>query len=273
MPTETDQIPSTNGISELAPVVILVEPQLGENIGAAARAMANFDLSELRLVAPRDGWPNPKALAAASGADWVIEGVRVFDSTEAAIADLHHVVATTARPRDMIKPVMTPETAARDIRRRMMGGARCGILFGSERAGLNNDQVSLADAIVTAPVSQRFASLNLAQAVLLMAYEWKKTENTESLGRMTAFDGPVTEGLALGRTRPATREELLGFFTHLEQALEASGFLYPPEKRPAMVRNIRNMFLRMGATEQDVRTLRGIVGSLTRIHRKTDFSP
>ncbi|MGD9868390.1 MAG: RNA methyltransferase [Hyphomicrobiales bacterium] len=251
-----------------SPAVILVEPQLGENIGAAARAMANFGLEDLRLVAPRDGWPNETAIAAAAGGAWVAEGAKVYGTLEEAVADLHFVCATTARPREMLKPVLKPDTAVAEFNRRAREGQCCGLLFGRERDGLSNDHISLADAIVTAPVNPRFASLNLAQAVLLIGYEWVRQHSPDSLGRATRFDGPASEGLNMPRTRPATRAELSGFFGQLEKALDESGFLYPPDKRPTMVRNIRNMFHRMGATEQDIRSLRGIVASLAKPRRR-----
>lgn len=248
-----------------APAIVLVEPQLGENIGFAARAMANFGLTDLRLVAPRDGWPNPKAEAAAAGAAFVVEQASLYASVEAAIGGLHYVIATTARPRGMVKKVLSPESAAKELRRRQGKGEGTGLLFGPERSGLDNDTIALADAILTAPVSQDFASLSLPQAVLVAAYEWMKGESAKpALGRATEFDGPASEGLEISHTRPATREELFGLFAHLESELDRTGFLRPPEKRPAMVRAIRNMFHRMGATEQDVRTWRGIVAALRR---------
>lgn len=254
-------------LSAAPPAIILVNPQLGENIGFAARAMANFGLTDLRLVAPRDGWPNDKAHAAAAGAAFVVERASVYPSVESAIAELHFVLASTARPREMIKPVLSPESAAVELRRRGENEQRGGVLFGPERSGLDNDTISLADAILTAPVSPDFASLSLPQAVLLFGYEWLKAQSAAlPLGRATAFDGPVAEGIAFPDTRPATREELIGLFNHLEAELDRTGFLYPPEKRPSMVRAIRNMFHRMGATEQDVRTWRGIVASLSRKH-------
>jgi tRNA/rRNA methyltransferase len=253
------------GAKLAAPAVILVYPQLGENIGFAARAMANFGLADLRLVAPRDGWPNDKAHAAAAGAAFVVETATVYDSVEGAIGGLNFVLASTARPREMVKPVLSPQSAALELKRRGEKDERTGVLFGPERSGLDNDTIALADAILTAPVSADFASLSLPQAVLLFGYEWLKAESAAlPLGRVTAFDGPAIEGLDLPDTRPATREELFGLFHHLEAELEASGFLYPPEKRPSMVRAIRNMFHRMAATEQDVRTWRGIVASLAR---------
>jgi tRNA/rRNA methyltransferase len=254
------------GAAPVAPAIILIEPQLGENIGFAARAMANFGLSELRLVAPRDGWPSEKARNAASGAP-VLDEVKTYASAEAAIGDLNFVLATTARPRGMVKPVLSPESAARELAARAARGERTGVLFGPERAGLENDVIALADAVVTAPVNPAFASLSLPQSVLLLSYEWLKTCGAEmSLGRVTQTDGPAVEGMDISATRPATRTELLGLFEHLETELDASGFLRPPEKRPTMVRSIRNMFHRMGATEQDIRTWRGIVASLARAH-------
>lgn len=251
-----------------APAIILVEPQLGENIGAAARAMANFGLGELRLVNPRDGWPNAAARANAANASIIVDEAKVFHSFESAIADLHYLCATTARPRDMRKAVLTPESAAREIRLRSNTGQNCGVVFGRERSGLDNAQIALADAIVMAPVNPVFASLNLAQAVLLIGYEWRKQTMGSSLGRGTAFDGPGKEGLDLAGARPATQEELMGFFEHIERELDASGFFRPAEKRGVMVRNLRTMFKRLGATDQEVRTLRGIVASLTRTHRR-----
>ena len=250
--------------ARLAPAIILIEPQLGENIGFAARAMANFGLTELRLVAPRDGWPNDKARGAAAGADSIIDGTKVYPSLEAAVADLTFLLATTARPRGMVKPVLTLEGAARELAARGGKGERTGVMFGPERSGLDNDAISLADAIVTAPVNPSFASLSLPQTVLLIAYEWLQAQGSElPLGRATSCDGPATEGLDMTGTRTATRSELFGLFEHLEGELDRSGFLRPPEKRPTMVRAIRNMFHRMGITEQDVRTWRGIVGSLS----------
>jgi tRNA/rRNA methyltransferase len=245
------------------PAVILVEPQLPENIGFTARAMANFGLAELRLVSPREGWPHAKARAAAAGADQVIDAARLFTDVKDATGDLNFLLATTARPRGMTKPVLSPEAAAAELARRTAKGERCGVLFGPERSGLDNDVLSLADAVVTAPVDPGFASLSLPQAVLLFAYEWLKAQAPVSqLGRATRYDGPASEGLNQRRTRSATRAELFALFDHLESELDRSGFLHPPEKRPTMVRAIRNMFHRMGATDQDIRTWRGIVAAL-----------
>ncbi len=253
-----------------APVVILAEPQLGENIGTAARAMANFGLYELRLVRPRDGWPSPDADKAAAGALFVTQNALVFETLEEAIGDLTYLYATTARPRDMVKPVVTPQTAGEQIHKRAMEqGGRSGLLFGRERWGLSNDEIALCDAICMAPVNPQFASINIAQAVLLLGYEWYKQLPQGSLGRRTEFDGLAGEGMGMAakKSRPATKEELIGFFEHLEGALDEAGFLWPPEKRPNMVRNLRHMFHRLQASEQDVRSLRGIVASLSRGHR------
>jgi tRNA/rRNA methyltransferase len=251
-----------------APAVILIEPQLGENIGTAARAMANFGLDDLRLVRPRDGWPNDHARKAASGADWIIENARLFDEAADAIGELSYVYATTARPRGMVKPVITPEQAGEDMRQRVSAGQNVGILFGRERFGLRNDEVALADAIVMAPVNPAFASLNVAQAVLLMGYEWFRRQAT-SLGQETpqepAYSGPHTP---MAGSRPANKDELEGLFAHLKEELLDCGFLRPPEKVPSMMRNIRNLFLRAGLTEQEVRTLRGIVAGLTYRHTR-----
>ncbi|HYF56273.1 MAG TPA: RNA methyltransferase [Salinarimonas sp.] len=231
------------------PAIILVEPQLGENIGMTARAMANFGLSELRLVAPRDGWPNEKALAAAAGATAVVERACVFPDARSAVGDLRFVLATTARERGQMKRVVSPEAAMGEIRPRLAAGEGIGILFGRERTGLENDEISLADAIVTFPVDPALASLNLAQAVLLVAYEWFK-----GAGGGLPFGGEV-------RSPPAPREMVASLFDFLEAELEAVSF-YPPDKRPVMTRNMRDMILRMGMSEQDVRTLRGALRAL-----------
>lgn len=246
------------------PSIVLVEPQLGENIGQAARAMANFGLRDLRLVAPRDGWPNDKAFANAAIAKVIVENAKVFATLDEAISDLHYVAATTARIRDMVKPVVTPETAVRDMEARSAAGEKCGILFGRERSGLENDEVALANAIVMAPVDPSYASLNLAQSVLLIGYEWRKLTAGNSLGRATLYDGPAQEGDPYVNCEIATREELIHFFCHIETELSESGFFKTDLKRASMIRNIRNMFLRVALTSQEVRTLRGIVSALTR---------
>jgi len=245
------------------PAIILVEPQLGENIGAAARAMANFGLRDLRLVAPRDGWPNEAARTSAALAVKIVDGAAVYGTLGAALADLHYVAATTARSRFLAKPVLAPDSAASAMLERSEAGCRCGILFGKERAGLENSDIAIADVIVTAPVDPAFASLNLAQSVLLFAYEWRKLTAPHSLGRQLP-DAPLGAGQRFKASRPAERLELLGFFEHLERELDYCGFLFPPEKRETMVNNIRTMFARMAPTEQEVRTLRGIIANLRR---------
>ncbi len=246
------------------PAILLMEPQLADNIGMVARAMANFGLDALRLVAPRDGWPNEKARIAASGANYVIDDAVAFLTLAEAAGDLNWVAATTARQRDLRKPVMTPVEAVAEMRTRIARGERCGVLFGRERNGLETGDVANADALVMIPVNARFASLNLAQAVLILGYEWMKGSGAQSLGRVTTFETPLAAGLNLGQSRPATKEELLGFFGHLEEELERLGFFNPPHKRPTLVHNVRTMFSRMGATEQEVRTLRGIVATLAK---------
>jgi tRNA/rRNA methyltransferase len=230
------------------PAIILVEPQLGENIGTAARAMANCGLDDLRLVRPRDGWPSDKAVAAASGADRVLDKARLYPTVEAAIGDLAHVYASTARDRYMVKRELTPRRAAEEMRGFLAVGEACGVLFGPERTGLVNDQIALADTVVTVPLNPAFSSLNLAQAVLIVGYEW-----------FTARTDPKPETLHTGHSRPANKAELLRFFEHFEEALVLSGFLRHPDKRPSMTRNLRNLFQRAGCTEQELRTLHGVV--------------
>jgi tRNA/rRNA methyltransferase len=240
---------STQAWSEFGgPVVVLVEPQLGENIGAAARAMANFGLTELRLVRPRDGWPNPQAVRSASGADRVIEGAGLYDTAQAAIADCTLVLATTARVHGQVKPVISPEEAARQMQPRIVARERVGILFGPERTGLENRDVGLADFIVTLPVNPAFSSLNLAQAVLIMAYEWFKIAS----GGALPFETQVRSGTA-------PKQQLHAFFEALERELERVEFFRPPEKRATMALNLRNIFHRIQPTTQDVQTLHGVI--------------
>jgi tRNA/rRNA methyltransferase len=240
------------------PVVVLVTPQLGENIGAAARAMLNCGLTEMRLVAPRDGWPNERAVAAASGAGAVLDRARLFDTTAEAIADLHYVLATTARPRDMVKPVVTPEEGARQLRAHAGAGERVGLLFGAERMGLLNDDIPRADAILQVPLNPEFTSLNLAQAVLLVGYAWR------SLG-----DRTPPEALDLGAGRFANKEEMENLFLHMEQDLEAGGFFATEQQRPTIVRNLRNLLQRARMTEQEVRTFHGMLVALSGRSRTT----
>ena len=244
------------------PVFVLVRPQLADNIGMVARAMANFGLEHLRLVAPRDGWPNEKARIAASGANFIIDGAEAFPAFEPALAGLQWVGATTARQRDLAKAVLTPEQAVQEMRRRLAEGQRCGIVLGPERNGLETEEVANADAIVMAPVNPSFASLNLAQAALLISYEWMKQTGGGTLGRVTTYEAPIEPGLHTRGSPPAGRQDLVAFFEHLERELDASSFFTAPDKRPSVVQNLRSLFVRMEATEQEIRTLRGIVKAL-----------
>ena len=236
------------------PVIILVEPQLGENIGMVARAMANFGLFELRLVNPRDGWPNERANAAASRADHVIEGTKVFSTLREALHDLKYVIATTARQRDMLKDVLAPGEATSILRQSFANGVRTGIMFGRERWGLHNDEVALADAMVTFPVNPAFASLNIAQAVLLMSYEWMMSANEEPYA--TAFRAPQSD--------VADKSDLHAFFDHLEGALEDAQYYYPPERRERMSNNLRSIFNHAGLKKLELQTLHGVVAALER---------
>jgi len=230
------------------PVVILVEPQLGENIGAAARAMANFGLSRLRLVNPRQGWPNAKARMMAAGADRILDRAALFDSLETAIADCTFVLAATARAHDQAKPVVGAAAAAAEMAPRIAAGEIVAVVFGRERNGLENDEVALADRIVTLPVNPAFASLNLAQAVAVVAYEWFKLQS----GGKLPFGMPQ-------KSAPAPREQLLAFFASLERELERVEFFRPPDKRETMQINLRNIFARMQPTQQDIQTLHGVI--------------
>jgi len=237
------------------PAIILVEPQLGENIGKVARAMLNCGLTDMRLVRPREpDWQTGKAVAAASGATEVLAAAREYPSTEAAVADLNQVYASTARPRDMIKPIATPRAAIADMAARIAAGDGCGVLFGRERSGLVNDDVALSDTVITVPLNPGFSSLNLAQAVMVIGYEWYLT---------TLEDGEAPASfLPTGATRPARKQELSNLFDHLERELDTCGFLRVVEKRPSMVRNLRTMLTRAQLTEQEVRTLHGIISCL-----------
>ncbi|HEY4114181.1 MAG TPA: RNA methyltransferase [Rhizomicrobium sp.] len=237
----------------IAPAIILSHPQLGENIGAAARAMANFGLSDLRLVSPRHGWPDAKATAMAAGAANVVQEARVFGTLREALADLNVIYATTARERGTTKEVLTPAEAARRLRAASSHGDKTAILFGNERAGLDNDEISLCDCVITIPTAH-FASINLGQAVLLTAYEWFRAADTTPAARLE--HGPVH--------RKPTRQELLDLFDHLERELKESGFLFPPEKRDAMVRAVRATIHRARLTYQEVQTLRGMLAALAK---------
>ena len=233
------------------PVVVLVEPQLGENIGAAARAMANFGLSRLRLIKPRQSWPNEKAQMMAAGADRILDGAELYDTLGQAIADCSFVLATTARAHDQAKPVIGPAEAARQIAPRVTAGETVAIVFGRERNGLENDEVALADRIVTLPVNPAFASLNLAQAIVIIAYEWFKLSTAEKL----PFGMP-------DKSAPAPKQQLLAFFAALERELEKVEFFRPPDKRETMQINLRNIFSRMQPTQQDIQTLHGVIMSI-----------
>ncbi len=240
-----------------SPIVILVRPQLADNIGSVARAMANGGLFHLRLVAPRDGWPQDRAWRMASGADRILEAATVYDDVPSAIADLHHVMATCPRPRHVVKPVMTARGAAMELREICTRGLKTGILFGPERAGLDNDDMACADALVRYPLNPAFMSLNLSQAVMVMAYEW-----------WMAIDGSPPRELMTNETHVATKGELENFLTHLIAELDSCGFLRNLPKRPGMVRNIRHLFQRGEVTEQELRTLHGVVAELAHGRRQ-----
>jgi tRNA/rRNA methyltransferase len=237
-----------SGLDLAGPVVILVEPQLGENIGMTARAMGNFGLTELRIVNPRDGWPNISAQRAASGADHILEQVKLFDTVEQAVADCTLLFATTARAHDQAKPVVAPEVAAVEIAAQVAGGGKVGILFGRERYGLQNEEVALANRIITFPVNPGFASLNLAQAVLLIGYEWFKLATAGAL----PFAMPE-------HSERASQHQMQAFFDNLVRELDKVEFLRPAEKRETMLVNLRNIFSRMEPTKQDMHTLHGVV--------------
>jgi tRNA/rRNA methyltransferase len=245
-------VPSQAPPSFLAPVVILHQPQLAENIGAVARVMANFGLAELRLVAPRDGWPQERAWASASGANWPLDQAKVFERVEDAIADLRLTLATTARPRETALPVMTPREAAVALQDGAAQGWPVGLLFGAERAGLETLDIALCQGIVTVPVALRFRSLNLAQAVAICAYEWKVAQDA---GPPAIF--PDAEA-------PAEQATMIGLYEHLEGELDAAGFFHPPEKRPSMIRNLRVALSRARLTDQEARTFRGVVTALAK---------
>jgi tRNA/rRNA methyltransferase len=241
-----------SGAAAAAPAVILVTPQLGENIGAAARAMLNCGLTDLRLVAPRDGWPSTAADRAAVGALDLMPPVRVFDRLAEAMADLTMVYATTARDRNMVKPIVTARQAAIESRAHLAAGGKVGFVFGPERTGLLSDDVSLANKLVTVPLNPEFTSLNLGQAVLLIGYEW-----------FQSGDATPPSQIPLNGTLPATQAELQNFFAHVERELDACGFLRNAEARPSMIRNLRSMWQRAELTEQEVRTLHGMIKELT----------
>lgn len=240
-----------NWIETPGPAIVLVEPQLGENIGAAARAMANFGLSRLRLVTPREGWPNPRAKVMAAGADRVLDGAQLFSSLADAIADCTYVLATTARAHDQAKPVMSPEDAIHELAPRIEGGETTAIVFGRERIGLMNEEVAMADGIVTLPINPAFASLNLAQAVAVVSYEWLKVTSGNKLPHTTPQRSPN-----------APKQQMAAFLANVERELDRVEFFRPPEKRETMLVNLRNIFARMQPTQQDIQTLSGLVMAL-----------
>lgn len=229
------------------PIIVLVRPQLGQNIGKAARAMLNFGLTELRLVAPRDGWPNPEAGPAASGADGVLEQARVYETTAEAIADCSLVYASTVRRRDLVLPVAGPREMAEAI---AASPARSAILFGPERSGLETEDVALANAIVTVPINPDFASLNLAQAVILLAYEWSRARN---LAQPTAKESEP----------PAAHAELEGLIGQLDAALDAAGYFHPPERTQATRNTLRTILTKPGWSSREVQAMRGVIRALS----------
>lgn len=241
----------TGNMASDNPVVVLVDPQLGENIGAAARAMLNCGLVELRIVRPRDGWPNDRAFATSSGALAKMPPPKVFATTAEAVADCHFIAATTARPREQVKPIYTARALAGEVRLRSSEGQRCALLFGAERTGLENDDIALSHAIVTIPLNPGFSSLNLAQAVLLVSYEWS----------MAGSDTP-DRFLQRGGSPPATQHEIEEFIARLNTELDRNHFIRNPDMRPVMLRNIRNVYSRADLTQQEVRTLHGILTAL-----------
>lgn len=242
MPTETPQ-----------PCFVLVRPQMGENIGAAARAMWNFGLDRMRVVSPRDGWPNPKAVAMASGAGRLLDEAALIESVEAAVGDCTFVFATTARSREMTKPVHAPEAAMRLAAKRVAQGEKVAVLFGPERAGLENDDVARANAIINVPVNPEFPSLNLAQCVLIMGYEWMRAQGEVPAVRDTP-----------GETQWATRAEVAHLARHYEDRMEQAGFFFPEHKAEGMRRNLRNFWSRMPMTQADIRMMHGVMRQMVR---------
>jgi tRNA/rRNA methyltransferase len=234
------------------PVIVLVRPQLGQNIGKAARAMLNFGLTDMRLVVPRDGWPNPDAGPAASGADVVLERAQVFGTVQEAIADCSTVYATTVRRRDLVMPVLTPEQMAGEI---AASDQPTALLFGAERSGLETDEVALANAIVTVPINPEFASLNLAQAVILLAYEWSKRS-------------PLAVPPAKDLEPPAPHGELEGMIAQLNEALVDKGYFHPPSRTQATRNTIRTIFTKTGWSSREVKAVRGILRALVRPTRQ-----
>ncbi|MEM9392257.1 MAG: RNA methyltransferase [Pseudomonadota bacterium] len=235
------------------PSFVLVRPQMGENIGASARAMFNFGLNQMRVTAPRDGWPNERAVALASGAGRLLDNAGIYATTAEAVREADYVFATTARPRELTKPVVTPERAMTEARALIASGQRVAVLFGPERAGLENDDIAPANAIISVPVNPDFPSLNLAQCVLLVAYEWRRQT-----------DGTPAEIMALAKTRFASGLEKEKLGDHFEDRLDAAGFFHPPEKVPHMKTNLRNMIGRLPMTLADVQMMHGMLRQFAR---------
>ncbi len=247
MPTDTPQ-----------PFFVLVRPQMGENIGAAARAMWNFGLDRMRLVAPRDGWPNQKAVAMSSGAGRLLDEAVLVDTTAQAVSECSYVMATTARQRGLTKPVLTPERAMQVAREKIAAGEKVAVLFGPERAGLENDDIALANAIISVPVNPEFASLNLAQCVLLTAYEWRRQTDEGEAERVELAGGDW-----------ATQVEVEKLAEHYEDRLDQAGFFFPPAKAANMKMNLRNLWSRMPLTRADVQMLHGVLRQMVRWKDKT----
>ncbi|MGR3272455.1 RNA methyltransferase [Thalassococcus profundi] len=241
------------------PSFVLIRPQMGENIGAAARAMWNFGLDRMRITAPRDGWPNPKADAMASGAGRLLDEAQLFDSTEAAVGDCTFVYATTARTRDLTKPVFSPEAAMADAAARVGAGQKVAVLFGPERAGLENADVAVANALITVPVNPEFPSLNLAQCVLLTAYEWRRAQGA----------GDAMQ-VGMAGTDWASTAEIAALASHYEERLEEAGFFFPAHKAGSMKLNLRNLWSRMPLTQVDVRMLHGVMRQMVRWKSRGD---
>ncbi len=235
------------------PTFVLVRPQMGENIGAAARGMLNFGLDRMRIVAPRDGWPNPAAVAMASGAGRVLDRAEVTDELSGALEDTTFVFATTARPRELTKPVHAPEDAMRLAAEKIAQGQHVAVLFGPERAGLENADIARANATISVPVNPAFPSLNLAQCVLLVGYEWRRASAAVELS-----------SVEMGGTEWATGQEVEALSRHFEERLETAGFFFPDHKAPGMKVNLRNLWSRMPLTRMDVQTLHGILRQMVR---------
>lgn len=240
-------------IPDPRPAFVLIRPQMGENIGAAARSMLNFGLEHMRVTAPRDGWPNERAVALASGAGRLLDDAMICDTTEAAVADCTYVFATTARDRDLTKPVFTPEAAMAEARLRGARGEKVAVLFGPERTGLENDDIVLANAIVSVPTNPDFASLNLAQCVLLMGYEWRRTA-----------DMPPALEVELAGGDWASHAEMDALASHFEERLDAAAFFFPDHKAASMKLNLRNLWSRLPLTRADVQTFHGMMRQMVR---------